>query len=147
LDARIKPKQNKLEIEVELNTTNDNYSRTKGEQFAVNVDGKPGLIMGNASKQQTSKEQRYYKSNCMDKHVLTSTNATLGQMSRLYQLGILKNNKLHLNPVQSILQMKPSFEYFDIYDRKVKENKDAQHAEMGYLFFLFVFKFLLNFLK
>ena len=67
----------------------------------------------------------------MDKQVLTSSNGTLGQMSRLYQLGILKDDKLHLNPIQSILQMKPSFEYFDIYEKKIKEVKESQQNEMG----------------
>lgn len=130
LGAKIKPKQNKLEIEIELNTTNENYSRPKGEQFALNVDGKPCLLQAAANSKQP-KEQKYYKSNCMDKQVLASSNATLGQMSRLYQLGILKDDKLHLNPIHSILQMKPSFEYFDIYEKKIKETKEAQHAEMG----------------
>lgn len=39
LSARIKPKQTRVELDFELNTNNDNYSRVKGEQFAINVDG------------------------------------------------------------------------------------------------------------
>ena len=62
----------------------------------------------------------------MDKSVYSSTNGALGQMNKLYQLGVLKDNQLHLTPVQSILQMKPSFEHFDIYEKKVKESKEAQ---------------------
>ena len=110
---------------------NQNYSRTKGEQFALNVDGKPSLLLSSKTNNNNKEQQRYYKSTVMDKQVLTSSNGTLDQMARLYQLGILKDDKLHLNPIQCILQMKPSFEYFDIYEKKVKEAKDAQHTEMG----------------
>ena len=65
----------------------------------------------------------------MDKVVYTSTNATLGQMNRMYHLGALNENKLHLTSIQSILQMKPSFEYFDIYEKKVKDLKEANLKE------------------
>ena len=61
----------------------------------------------------------------MDKTVFTSSNGTQGQMNKLYHLGILKENKLHITPVHSILQMRPSFEHFDIYEKKVKETKEA----------------------
>lgn len=125
LCARIKPQDKKLEIEMELNPFNNNYSKAKGEQFAVNVDGKQGMHMPINPKQQ--KEQpKYYRSNMMDKTVFTSSNGALGQMNQLYHLGILKENKLHLTPVQSVLQMRPSFEHFDIYEKKVKDAKEAQ---------------------
>ncbi len=70
----------------------------------------------------------------MDKQVYQSTNAALGQMNKLYHLGILNEKSLHLTPVQSILQMKPSFEYFDIYEKKVKDIRDsAQTNDAGFL--------------
>ena len=114
-----------------MNTTNDNYSKAKGEQFALNVDGKQSLIINPKQAGKEQSNQRYYRSNYMDKQVFTSSNGTLGQMNRLYQLGILKENKIHLNPVQKILQMKPSFEYFDIYEKKVKEVKESNAGDTG----------------
>lgn len=133
LGAKIKPKQSKLEIELELDTANENYSKAKGEQFALNVDGKlTGNVSLGAKLKQDLPQQRYYKSNVMDKQVLTSTNGCLGQMNRLYHLGVLNNNQLHLTPVQSILQMKPSFDYFDIFEKKVKDIKEpSQTNETG----------------
>ena len=62
----------------------------------------------------------------MDKLVFGSTNATPGQMNKLYQLGYYKNDAIYLTPVQSILQMRPNFEFFDIYEQKVKEIKGSQ---------------------
>ncbi|CAF0804064.1 unnamed protein product [Brachionus calyciflorus] len=130
LTAKLKPKLNKAEIEVELDTTNDNYSKVKGEQYALNVDGKQTVQTGKLNPKQKQPEQqqqqRYYKSNVMDKQVLTSTNATLGQMNRLYHLGLLKDDKLHLTPIQAILQMKPSFDYFDLVEKKTKELKESK---------------------
>lgn len=111
MGARIKPKQNKLELDIEMNTTNDNYSKAKGEQFAINVDGKL------APNSKTDSQQKYFRSSLMDKQVYSSTVCTLGQMNRLYHLGILKDDQLHLTPVHSILQMRPNFEYFDIYEK------------------------------
>jgi DNA-directed RNA polymerase-3 subunit RPC5 len=142
LGARIKPKQNRLELEVELDTKNENYSKIKGEQFALNVDGKQSSLSGkfNIRQQQIAQQQteqpKYFRSNLMDKQVYQSTNATLGQMNKLYHLGLLNETSLHLTPVQSILQMKPSFEYFDIYEKKVKDIRDsAQPNDAGLLFY------------
>jgi len=112
---------------MELHTMNDNYSKAKGEQFALNVDGKPGSQFINSNlKKQNKEEPRYYQSNVMDKTVLVSSNGTPGQMNQLYHLGLLKENGVHLTPVQAVLQMRPSFEHFDIYERKVKETREAQ---------------------
>lgn len=124
-----------------MDTRNENYSKVKGEQFAINVDGKPSSsLFGNKTtnlKQQSQnlEQQKYFKSHLMDKQVFVSSNATLGQMNKLYHLGILDNGSqsLHLTPIQSILQMKPSFEYFDIYEKKLKDSKDStQQNETGF---------------
>jgi DNA-directed RNA polymerase-3 subunit RPC5 len=148
INARIKPKQNKLELEVELDTRNDNYSKIKGQQFALNVDGKlsgsgtTSLLAGKSSSKNASQagenQQKYFRSDLMDKQVYISTNAALGQMNKLYHLGLMDDscNSLHLTPVQSILQMRPSFEYFDIFEKKVKDIKESQENDTGILFYI-----------
>lgn len=128
LSAKIKPKVNKVELDIGLDTYNDNYSKVKGEQYALNIDGKQSN-QTKVSSRVKHEPERYYKSNLMDKQVLTSTNATLGQMNRLYHLGLLKDNNLHLNPIQAILQMKPSFDYFDLVEKKGKDLKDSDLKE------------------
>ena len=116
----MKPKQKKVELEVAIDTDTDHYSKTKGEQFALNVDGRPGLLNS------ANEKERYYKSNLMDKQVYTSTNATPGNMNKHYCIGIVKGDEIHLTPLQGIFQMRPSFEYFDLYEKKVKDAKEAQ---------------------
>ncbi len=71
----MKPHEKMLEIELDLNTTNDNYSKAKGEQFALNVDGKTNINYSALSlSNKQAKETKYYRSNLMDKTVFTSTN-------------------------------------------------------------------------
>jgi DNA-directed RNA polymerase-3 subunit RPC5 len=113
--SRIKPKNKKVELEISLNTKDANYSTTKGEQFAMNVDSNSNL------------QQKYYKSNVMDKQLLVSTNAATGNMNKHYCIGVIKSDELHLTPLQNLLQIKPSFEYFDIYEKKVKDVKEQQN--------------------
>lgn len=126
LSAKIKPKINKVELDIGLDTQNENYSKVKGEQFALNVDGKQ--IVQKKSNSRKQEPNSFYKSNLMDKQILTSTNATLGQMNRLYHLGLLHDESLHLNSIQAILQMKPSFEYFDLVDKKNKDMKESKET-------------------
>ncbi len=111
---------------MELNTFNENYSKPKGEQFSINVDGRAVNRLPVVGKNPTKEAPKYYRSNMMDKTVFTSSDGALGQMNKLYHLGCLKENGLHLTPVKSMLQMKPSFEYFDIYEKKIKDAKLLQ---------------------
>ncbi|XP_063961179.1 DNA-directed RNA polymerase III subunit RPC5-like [Lytechinus pictus] len=107
--ARIKPKQKKLELELFLDTQSDHYAKSKGEQIALNVDG------------MNSTENRSFMSNKMDRQMLTSTNS-LDSMAK-YAVGVLKRGELHLTPLHSIVQLKPSFGYLDKADSKVKQEK------------------------
>lgn len=117
LEARIKPIQQKVELELVLNTRSATYDCSKGEQIALNVDG-------------TRKdESSFFRSSLMDKQVLTSTQA-LASASR-YAVGLLKDGQLHLNPIRGIVQLRPSFGYLDRSDAKQKqESKDqGENAE------------------
>nr|XP_019922586.2 DNA-directed RNA polymerase III subunit RPC5 isoform X1 [Crassostrea gigas] len=106
--ARVKPVQQKLELECALNTRSDHYARSKGEQIALNVDGAFG---GNPA-------DSFYSSDKMDKQVLTSFST--GEKSGRYAVGIFKDGELHLTPLHAIVQMRPSFSYLDRADQKIK---------------------------
>ncbi|XP_008572449.1 PREDICTED: DNA-directed RNA polymerase III subunit RPC5 isoform X3 [Galeopterus variegatus] len=64
LSAKIKPKQQKVEVEMAIDTLNPNYCRSKGEQIALNVDG--------ACTDETST----YSSKLMDKQTFCSSQTT-----------------------------------------------------------------------
>lgn len=61
LSARVKPKQEKIEFEVPLDTHASHYSKTKGEQIAKNVEGS-----------NLERDPQLYTSGIMDRQVLTS---------------------------------------------------------------------------
>jgi DNA-directed RNA polymerase III subunit RPC5 len=118
IGARVKPRSKKLELEVSLDTKNSNYSQSKGEQFASNVDGKFSL----------AQQSKYYKSNLMDKQVFQSLNAAPSNIQNHYYVGLLDKNEFHLTPLRGVYQMRPSFEYFDISEKKFKDAKEAASA-------------------
>ncbi|XP_077979709.1 DNA-directed RNA polymerase III subunit RPC5-like [Glandiceps talaboti] len=109
--ARIKPKQQKIEMEFSLDTKSPNYAKSKGEQIALNVDG------------MNKTGDTVYSSNLMDKQLLTSSH-TASSVSR-YSVGLLKDGELHLTPLHGIVQLRPSFKYLDKADVRVKQEKAA----------------------
>lgn len=114
LSAKIKPKQQKVELEVAMDCLSPNYSRSKGEQIALNVDGT------------TFDESNLYSVKMMDKQTLTSIQATT-DTSR-YAAAVFRKGELHLTPLQGILQMRPSFTYLDKADAKHRERETANEA-------------------
>ncbi|GAA6086342.1 DNA-directed RNA polymerase III subunit RPC5 [Tachysurus ichikawai] len=114
LTAKIKPKQQKVEIEVAIDTTSPNYCRSKGEQIALNVDGT------------SMEDSSTYSIKMMDKQTFSSIQATMN--TSRYAAAVFRKGELHLTPLQGILQMRPSFSYLDKADSKHKEREAANEA-------------------
>ncbi|XP_067225905.1 DNA-directed RNA polymerase III subunit RPC5 [Chanodichthys erythropterus] len=114
LAARIKPKQQKVELEVAMDTMSPNYCRSKGEQIALNVDGT------------SSEDSNVYSTKMMDKQTFSSIQATTN--TSRYAAAVFHKGELHLTPLQGILQMRPSFTYLDKADTKHREREAANEA-------------------
>ncbi|XP_073399085.1 DNA-directed RNA polymerase III subunit RPC5 [Dendrobates tinctorius] len=114
LSARIKPKQQKVEIDMAINTVSPNYCRSKGEQIALNVDGT------------CNDETSTYSSKLMDKQTFSSIQAA-GSTSR-YAVGFYRKGEIHVTPLHGILQLRPSFTYLDKADSKYREREAANDA-------------------
>ncbi|CAK6445060.1 unnamed protein product [Pipistrellus nathusii] len=114
LSARIKPKQQKVELEMAIDTLNPNYCRSKGEQIALNVDGT------------CADETSTYSSKLMDKQTFCSSQTT-SNTSR-YAAALYRQGELHLTPLHGILQLRPSFSYLDKADAKHREREAASEA-------------------
>ncbi|XP_077131160.1 DNA-directed RNA polymerase III subunit RPC5 [Ranitomeya variabilis] len=114
LSARIKPKQQKVEIDMAINTVSPNYCRSKGEQIALNVDGT------------CNDETSTYSSKLMDKQTFSSIQAA-GGTSR-YAVGFYRKGEIHVTPLHGILQLRPSFTYLDKADSKYREREAANDA-------------------
>ncbi|XP_078691347.1 DNA-directed RNA polymerase III subunit RPC5-like [Branchiostoma floridae x Branchiostoma belcheri] len=111
--ARFKPRHQKVELEVGIDTQSRQYAWSKGEQIALNVDGK-------------GQEASHFGSGVMDKQVLTST--TVPNPASYYAVGMVRDGELHLTPVHGTVQMKPSYTYLDKADMRMKEAAAAADA-------------------
>uniref|UniRef100_F7BJF7 RNA polymerase III subunit E n=1 Tax=Monodelphis domestica TaxID=13616 RepID=F7BJF7_MONDO len=114
LSAKIKPKQQKVELEMAIDTMNPNYCRSKGEQIALNVDGT------------CTDETSTYSTKLMDKQTFCSSQTT-SNTSR-YAAALYRKGELHLTPLHGILQLRPSFSYLDKADAKHREREAANEA-------------------
>ncbi|KAJ8283948.1 hypothetical protein COCON_G00027980 [Conger conger] len=114
LSAKIKPKQQKVELEMAINTMSPNYCRSKGEQIALNVDGT------------ASEDSNTYSMKMMDKQSFTSIQATTN--TSRYAAAVFRKGELHLTPLHGILQMRPSFSYLDKADSKHREREAANEG-------------------
>ncbi|XP_076856174.1 DNA-directed RNA polymerase III subunit RPC5 isoform X1 [Brachyhypopomus gauderio] len=114
LSAKIKPKQQKVELEVSMDTLSPNYCRSKGEQIALNVDGT------------SLEDSSTYSIKMMDKQTFSSIQATTN--TSRYAAAVFRKGQLHLTPLQGILQMRPSFAYLDKADSKHREREAANEA-------------------
>ncbi|XP_021267753.1 DNA-directed RNA polymerase III subunit RPC5 isoform X2 [Numida meleagris] len=114
LSAKIKPKQQKVELEMAIDTLNPNYCRSKGEQIALNVDGT------------CTDETSTYSSKLMDKQTFCSSQAA-SNVSR-YAAAVYRKGELHLTPLHGILQLRPSFTYLDKADAKHREREAANEG-------------------
>ncbi|XP_069501714.1 DNA-directed RNA polymerase III subunit RPC5 [Ambystoma mexicanum] len=114
LSAKIKPKQQKVELEMAIDTVSPNYCRSKGEQIALNVDGTCG------------DESSTYTSKLMDKQTFSSIQAASN--TARYAAAVYRKGELHLTPLRGILQLRPSFTYLDKADAKHREREAANEA-------------------
>ncbi|XP_029383185.1 DNA-directed RNA polymerase III subunit RPC5 isoform X2 [Echeneis naucrates] len=114
LTARIKPKQQRVELEMAMNTMSPNYCRSKGEQIALNVDGT------------TFDETSTYSVKMMDKQTFSSIQATTN--TSRYAAAVFRKGELHITPLTGILQLRPSFSYLDKADNKTREREAANEG-------------------
>lgn len=114
LSAKIKPKQQRVELEMAIDTMSPNYSRSKGEQIALNVDGT------------TYDETNTYSVKMMDKQSFSSIQATTN--TSRYAAAVFRKGELHVTPLTGILQMRPSFSYLDKADTKTREREAANEG-------------------
>uniref|UniRef100_A0A3Q4H4E9 Polymerase (RNA) III (DNA directed) polypeptide E n=1 Tax=Neolamprologus brichardi TaxID=32507 RepID=A0A3Q4H4E9_NEOBR len=114
LAAKIKPKQQRVELEISMDTVSPNYCRSKGEQIALNVDG-TGYD-----------ETNTYSAKMMDKQTFSSIQATTN--TSRYAAAVFRKGELHVTPLTGILQMRPSFSYLDKADNKTREREAANEG-------------------
>lgn len=114
----VKPLSQQVKVDYALDTASTYYDSFKGEQLALAADGNKALHNKN------SKERPTYKNGTMDKQSFMST-TPMENVSK-YIVGVFQDREFHATSVKSIVQMRPSYSYFDKLD---KRNKAEQKAE------------------
>jgi len=104
-----RPNNQQIEMHMALNTDNDNYDASRGEQIALNVDGDKGHISSSST----------FSSGKMDSQVLTGGRAVTD--TNRYAVGILNNNELHLTQVKGVMSVRPNLTYLDKSDKRSKQ--------------------------
>jgi len=105
---KFRPKNQQIEMHMELNTNNENYDVSRGEQIALNVDGDKGNLTTSHT----------YASGKMDTQVLFGGKAV--KDTKRYTVGIINNNELHLTQVTGVLTVRPNLSYLDKSDKRAK---------------------------
>nr|CAD7409435.1 unnamed protein product [Timema cristinae] len=123
LKSCIKPQHQEVRLELGIDTRNPNYDTSKGEQFAINVDGS-----GN-KKEAKKTDEKYFDSNVMDKLVLTSTRAVMNASN--YAVALVHDNELHVTALRGLLHLRPSFAYLDKSDKRAKEEAKDQGEDIS----------------
>ncbi|CAK1547361.1 unnamed protein product [Leptosia nina] len=118
----IKPKNKLVRMEVGLDPYSDKYCSSKGEQIAVNTDGVQGFI-----REKEREKSRYFKSDVMDKIVYESNTTCVD--TKHYAIGFLHDKELHCTPIQGIVQLRPSYSYYDKQDKRKQDKKEVDISD------------------
>ncbi|XP_026487174.1 DNA-directed RNA polymerase III subunit RPC5 [Vanessa tameamea] len=119
-NASVKPKNQLVRMEIGLNTYSDKYCASKGEQIALNTDGSQE---SRYIKDKERERSQYFRNGIMDKIVYESSKPCTE--TQHYAVALLQDKELHCTPIKGILQLRPSYSYYDKQDkRKVDKSKD-----------------------
>lgn len=117
--SSMKPLNQEAKIDFKLDSASLHYDAFKGEQFAIAADGQ---------KSKTNKQpdqQVSFRSGTMDRQSFVSSRP-LENIHR-YVVGVFQDKEIHASPISGILQMRPSFSYFDKSDVRTKAEKRAEN--------------------
>ncbi|EFN82038.1 DNA-directed RNA polymerase III subunit RPC5 [Harpegnathos saltator] len=111
LKSSIKPDNQEIQLELEVDIDNSNYDSSKGVQLALNA------------KNESKKNENIFDSDLLDKTILSSKRA-LTDCSN-YAIGIFQKNELHITPLEGFVEMQPQFPYLEKSDKRAKDEAKA----------------------
>lgn len=124
VSSTVKPLNQEARLEFALDTRSSHYDAFKGDQFAIAADGQKAAG-GNAAAASTG---RTFPDGRMDRQAFVSTRPI--ENTDRFLVGMLHDKELHMTPLGGgILQMRPSFSYFDKSDVRNRAEKKAENDE------------------
>ncbi|CAG9786012.1 unnamed protein product [Diatraea saccharalis] len=122
-NASIKPKNQLVRLEVGLDTYSDQYCPSKGEQIALNTDGQQESSWHTKEKDKS----QYFKTGMMDKILYECSKPSTE--TRHYAVAILQDKELHCTSIQGIVQMRPSYSYYDRQDKRKSDKNKSDNSD------------------
>ncbi|XP_041977921.1 DNA-directed RNA polymerase III subunit RPC5 [Aricia agestis] len=123
-NASIKPNNQIVRLEMGLDTYSDKYCPSKAEQIALNTDG---AQESRYIKDKEKEKAQYFRSGMMDKIVYESS--TPCTEIQHYAVAILQDKELHCTPIKGIVQMRPSYSYYDKQDKRKQDKNKAENSD------------------
>ncbi|KAJ1511584.1 DNA-directed RNA polymerase III subunit RPC5 [Coelomomyces lativittatus] len=126
LEARIKPRSQYLEFDLQLPTTHPTYDAEKaldlgqGPRMAMALEETTSLMATLSNNVEGKIEKEDEKLKRIEKMTWGSTQVPL---KTKYFVGVMHQGAFHLTPIHSVLQFAPNFKHLDIVYQKEKEMK------------------------
>ncbi|RUS29318.1 Sin-like protein conserved region-domain-containing protein [Jimgerdemannia flammicorona] len=125
--ARIKPISQLVELDLPLDTRSSMYSEERGKDLAKGTNDKPIRTALDKDDDDSVRVKKKEEEEMLDRQTLSSC---LVPNQTNYMVGVIKDNELHLTPVRSTVQLRPSLKYLDKIDEKTKAaNKKASDED------------------
>ncbi|KAI8821517.1 Sin-like protein conserved region-domain-containing protein [Fimicolochytrium jonesii] len=112
--GRVKPKTKRFEIDIPLQTGSEYYNKERGEELGQGTDNAPMRGVYDYDDHTPKK--------LLEKQTLSSS---LLPSQANYMVGVMKEDQLHLTPINMALQLRPSLYYID----KITEKQAARYQE------------------
>lgn len=126
----VKPYNEHIKIDFAVSTKSKNYDAFRGDQLAQQADGVPQPKQHRTASSSTAPVERpTFPSGRLDK--LSYTSSKPSSDVHRYVIGILNDREVHCTPLKSVLQMRPSFSYFDKTDVREKAEQKAKGKAAG----------------
>ncbi|KAI8065541.1 Sin-like protein conserved region-domain-containing protein [Gongronella butleri] len=132
--ARIKPNAKMVQLDLPLDTRSAQYNPERGEEFAMGTHDKAMKTAYDRRMEEVENERQGFHSapkkdeELLDKITLTSTRVPT---QTNYLVGVIHEGDLHVTPLNTMIQMRPGFNYLDKIDDKVKAvNRRIQEVSM-----------------
>lgn len=125
----VKPYNEQIKVDFAVSTKSKNYDAFRGEQLAQQADGVILPKQHRASGSAAAPERPTFPGGRMDKLSYTSSKPS-EHVSR-YVIGVLSDREVHLTPLKTMVQMRPSFSYFDKKDTREKVEQKAKAKAAG----------------
>lgn len=117
-----KPYNEQVKVDFAVSTKSRNYDAFRGEMLAIEADGS-----ARQSANRSAADRPTFQSGRMDK--ISFVSAKPSKNVNRYVIGVMLNREIHCTPLKTILQLRPTFSYFDKKDVRDKVDEKTRRNE------------------